>query len=371
MAIRVARNAAGNCVVFYGQTNPVYFNACLTAEVDGDYISIRNDIASSATETNGDVIRVLSTALSEFRDAENASFASAQEAADYINEIGNVTDLPTAGQSFPLSETLDFYRDETNTSVLFSNGDHHGVNSIKATVSDNGLVGILTINADVELYEIDHTSITIAGSSAGGNAQTVVNALNALFTVSALPAPIPGAVYTMDDGTPVVWNSAETDNLIGDAISYGANNSAYHGSRVWTTETINEPGEYFTFAARNVVAGGGPLLGIGLYDAGAESNDLAEIQDSTLSNSGHHGFWWSNWFYNYSGYSAPWTTYGSNSGLSYGPGWNGATSASSGTHLPTIASVALMTPHSSGVASLTKALSACGTTTLMKPTTGS
>ena len=46
-----------------------------------------------------------------------------------------------------------------------------------------------------------------------------------------------------------------------------------------------------------------------------------ELLDDTLSNSGTHGYWFSTWLYNYSGYSAPWTTYGSNSGLSYGPGW--------------------------------------------------
>lgn len=325
MAIRVARNAAGNCVVFYGQTNPVYFNACLTAIVDGDAVSVRNDIASVIDENGGsDTYEFYHIPYTEFRDAENASFESAQQAADYINSIGNVTDVPTSGQSFAPGETINFYRDETSTSILFSNGDHHGVNSIKAIVKDNGRVGIFTINAEVELYEYDYDDMLINGASAGGNAQTVVNNLNALFTVSVAPAPVPTPVYLTEDGVDVAWNSSETFDPAGDDL-FGAQSSSYHGARVWTTETINEPGEFFEFTFKNTVSGGGALIGIGLYDAGSESNDLSEILNDNLSNSGHHGYWFSNWFYNYNGYTAPWTTYGSNSGLVYGPGWNGPT----------------------------------------------
>ena len=326
MAIRVARNAAGNCVVFYGQTNPVYFNACLSAEVDGNYISVRNDIASVIDENGGgNEYEFYQIPYTEFRDADNASFESAQATADYINGIGNVTDVPTSGQSFAPGETANFYRDETSTSVLFSNGDHHGVNSIKAIVKDNGRVGIFTINADVELYEYDYEDMLIGGSSAGGNAQTVVNNLNALFTVSAVPSPIPSPTYDLADVDSLVWNARETiDPAAADEL-YGANGSSYHGARLYTTETISQPGEYFTFLARNAVSGSGPLMGIGLYDAGG--NDLTEILDDNLSNSGHHGYWFSNWFYNYNGYTAPWTTYGSNSGLVYGPGWNGSASS--------------------------------------------
>ena len=243
----------------------------------------------------------------------------------YVNAEANNTDVPTSGQSFAPGETVNFYRDETSTTVLFSNGDHHGVNSIKAVVKDNGRVGILTINADVELYEYDYEDVQIGGSSAGGNALTVVNNLNALFTVSAVPAPIPSPTYDLADVDSLVWNARETINPASSEELYGANGSSYHGARVWTTETISQPGEYFTFLARNAVSGGGALMGIGLYDAGG--NDLAEILDDSLSNSGHHGYWFSNWFYNYNGYTAPWTTYGSNSGLVYGPGWNGPTTS--------------------------------------------
>ena len=332
MAIRVARNAAGNCLVFYGQTNPVYFNACLTAEVvDTDYVNVINDISSASTQqdvTPRNEYEYYRIHYSEWRDSENGVFASAQEAADYINSIGNVTDAPTSGFVFTAQDEMDFIRDETNTSILFSNGDHHGVNSIKAVLKENGNIGLYPERTlDVELYEIPHTSVTINGSSPGNSAATVVNALNALFTVTATSSPVAVPAFTQDGGTEIEWNSAETITPVGGVadtdFGYGSTNSAYHGPRVWTTETINEPGEYFTFEVQNLVSSSGPLFGLGLYSV--DDGDLAEITDSNLSNSGHHGYWYSVWLYNYSGYTSPWTTYGSNSGLIYGPGWNGPT----------------------------------------------
>ena len=248
---------------------------------------------------------------------------SVQDVIDYINGESNKSDVVTSGSVFPQSETLDFTRDETNTSVLFSNGDHHGINALKAVAKDNGKLGIFTIRGDVELYELDHDKATIEGSApVSTTIEGVVNDLNAFFTLSALSGSVTAApVYTQQDGVNLAWNESMTHNPTGDGL-YGkpTTGTAYHGARVWTTETINEPGEYFTFEVRNMVAGGGPLLGIGLWSEG--DGDLAEVQDDSLSNSGHHGYWFSTWLYNYSGYSAPWTTYGSNSNLSYGPGWS-------------------------------------------------
>ena len=319
--IRVGRNASGNCVVFYGQTNPVYFNACLSAEIiDTDYISIKNDIATglAAGTPTYEYYRIH---FSKWQRDDLSVFTSAQEVADYINEIGNVTDVPTGGYSFQGAESLDFTHDETKTSILFSNGDHHGINSVKAVGKDNGKIGIQSIRGDFEFYELEFASCTIGGVSAGNTLQTVANNLNAFFTLSAQTAPIPAPVYTQQDGVDIAWIERETVDPVGTGL-YGSGTSGtfYHGPRVYTSETINEPGEYFTFEAKNVVAGGGPLLGLGLYSVA--NGDLTEIEDDTLSNSGHHGYFFSTWLYNYAGYTAPWTTYGSHSGLSYGPGWS-------------------------------------------------
>ncbi len=51
MAIQVIRNQDGNCIEFRGSSNPVYWNACLSAEVDPtvpDTINIINDVSTAA-----------------------------------------------------------------------------------------------------------------------------------------------------------------------------------------------------------------------------------------------------------------------------------------------------------------------------------
>ena len=51
--IRVVRNKAGNCINFVGTTNPAYWNACLSAQVDSqdpNSINVINDIRSASAE---------------------------------------------------------------------------------------------------------------------------------------------------------------------------------------------------------------------------------------------------------------------------------------------------------------------------------
>ena len=50
MAIRIVRNEQGNCINFYGSSNPTYWNACLSGEVDStdaNSVNIINDIITS------------------------------------------------------------------------------------------------------------------------------------------------------------------------------------------------------------------------------------------------------------------------------------------------------------------------------------
>ena len=50
MSIQIERNENGNCIVFKGSTQPVYWNNCLSAVGIGtDRISIKNDIRSAGT----------------------------------------------------------------------------------------------------------------------------------------------------------------------------------------------------------------------------------------------------------------------------------------------------------------------------------
>ena len=91
MAFQIIRNADGNCIEFRGSSNPVYWNACLSAEVDltvPDTINVINDVATAASaETLYEFYQIPYT---EFRDADNNPFATAQDTADYITAQGNV-----------------------------------------------------------------------------------------------------------------------------------------------------------------------------------------------------------------------------------------------------------------------------------------
>ena len=72
MAIQIVRNEDGNCIEFRGSSNPVYYNACLSAEIDAtftDTLNVINDVATSAgSET---VYEFYQIAYTEFRDANN------------------------------------------------------------------------------------------------------------------------------------------------------------------------------------------------------------------------------------------------------------------------------------------------------------
>ena len=91
MAILIKRNDAGNCITFEGSSNPVYWNACLSGEVDSttpDTINVINDIITAQTgETEYEYFRVPFT---EFADEDGNAFIDAQTAADYITLKANV-----------------------------------------------------------------------------------------------------------------------------------------------------------------------------------------------------------------------------------------------------------------------------------------
>ena len=52
MAIKIKRNEAGNCINFEGTSNPTYWNACLSGEVDSvetDTVNVINDVITADT----------------------------------------------------------------------------------------------------------------------------------------------------------------------------------------------------------------------------------------------------------------------------------------------------------------------------------
>ena len=77
MAIRIVRNEQGNCINFFGSSNPSYWNACLSAEVDNvetDSVNVINDIITSQTGvTQYEFFRIPYT---EFVKADGNVFAT-------------------------------------------------------------------------------------------------------------------------------------------------------------------------------------------------------------------------------------------------------------------------------------------------------
>jgi len=286
-----------------------------------DYVSIDVDV----TFETGKYYRVLVCADNQFdlKGLDNT-------VADPINggtqfflytertyqEITKLTGQSTVIQFTP-QDVVDFERDHTNTTIIVDNGDEFAVNAVQA-INVNGTISIVTSRGSKELYTgINHDNVTITGSSVGNTVGSVVNALNALFQVTPLDL---GGDYVSTlptlAGVSITGNFAEGQDPIGDSIYGVGTSTGQHDGRVWSDETINETGEFYEVK----ITGKGQFM-LGLYSVA--DGDLTEIENNT--GNGHTGYKWANAFYNYGSYIAPWTTYGSNSGLSYGPGWNGAT----------------------------------------------
>ena len=132
MAIRIKRNEQGNCITFEGSSNPVYWNSCLSGEVDAtdtNSVNVINDVITAQQGTKEyEFYRIPYT---EFEDKDGNAFNTAQEAADYITTNANVVGLGGDGIDM-IGTDVCFNLDDTSTSILMSTGHHFGVNSISA-----------------------------------------------------------------------------------------------------------------------------------------------------------------------------------------------------------------------------------------------
>ena len=323
MAIKIKSNDNGSCILFEGSSQPAYWYSCLRAEVDGEdatRLNVINEVrtANFLGVTEYEFYKIPFT---DFVDEEGNSFADAPATVQYINDRVNPS-TTTGGTTFAQTEAMDFELDATNTTVMFSNGDTYGVNSIHATAADDGTITITTTKASVPLYSgLNHELMTIAGASAGTSLQQVVNALNAYFAVTPVAA---GGSYVptfeTDDGVTVQGVSEEgTTPITGSPthlLTTGSDTSSGHGARFWSTDTIDASGEYYTVK----MTGQGRFI-LALSDVNDSAMQTALTNDS---GNGHSGITWGLAVYDYGSYKAPWTTYGSG-GLSYGPGWNSST----------------------------------------------
>ena len=98
MSIKIKRNEAGNCITFEGSSNPVYWNSCLSGEIDSSdntLVNVINDIRTAQSGTP--FYEFFRIPYTDFLDADGNSFSTAQDCVDYINQEANVLEATLAG----------------------------------------------------------------------------------------------------------------------------------------------------------------------------------------------------------------------------------------------------------------------------------
>ena len=342
MAIRIARNAAGNCINFIGSSMPAYYNACLSGSVDSNdstLVNVINDI-HTANNPNGEVrYEFYQIPFTEFTDANGAAFADAQAAADYITQEGNVLGVSDTGTDLN-GITVNFRLDQTSTSIIMDNGAAFGVNTIKAVPASDGTIHINAIGAGVpsdssepDTHEhfqgLQHTNVQINGVAVSGGINDVCNALNELFTVGAFESVVisdPHSTLVADvsgDVTSTTLHGTYGVDPIGDDVYGSSSNGSLNGFK--TVETIDQAGEYFTFDIRNESQiGFGLVISDAAYAAGSypAGSNTTYLNPSTFGtgNSAHYGFQFSHWFHPTP--NGSWTNYGALTGYIQGAAWS-------------------------------------------------
>ena len=330
--------STGN-ILFSGEKHniPPQVLGTLVAEEDPRSDDVKPRIRIKRMNDDGTLDRYLLRRKPAFRifcfqegDQAPSRVSMADNRADMIAEVlaylNNLfTEIPATTSTvleFGPDDTLDAARDATNTTVLFDNGKEHAVNAILAVQNEVGLIDVLDhATQQIHFRNVRHDKVTIVGSAAGNNVISVVNALNALFTVNPLGAGyVPTEILPTLEGVEITYNQAEEtipstdDPVTGNDHLQVATGNDPHGSRLWSNEMIDEAGEYFDFK----ITGKGQFL-LGFYEIGIDEANLAE---GTTGNH-HTGMFWSLSLYNYGSYMGPHTIYGRSPGLTYGPGWNG------------------------------------------------
>lgn len=77
--IKIKRNEAGNCITFEGSSNPVYWNSCLSGEIDSTdstLINVVNDIITA--QSGSKQYEFFRIPFTNFLDADGNSFSTAQ-----------------------------------------------------------------------------------------------------------------------------------------------------------------------------------------------------------------------------------------------------------------------------------------------------
>ena len=210
MAIKIVRNEAGNCVTFQGSSNPVYWNSCLSGEVDSvdsNAVNIKNDIRTIAEDRT--IYEFFRIPYTEFLDADGNSFANAQAAADYITQEANV--LGSIGEQVASdTDTFDFYIDARDNTVIMSTGDYFPVNTIQAVLNTDTINISSIVGSKIYYSGINPDNVSIDSVALLGSDNDKVNTLNALFQNSG----------TASTDLPNITSSLSVSLTQGDTLNY-------------------------------------------------------------------------------------------------------------------------------------------------------
>jgi len=287
MAIRIARNDAGNCINFFGSSNPTYWNAVLEGEINEDNPNNVNVVNTVRTlEQEGVVYEFFNLPYTDFVDKDENTFENASECAQYITENANVSG--TSGTFiFNQTDTLDAQREATNTTVLFSNGDIFAVNSLHASAASNGTITIDTIVGDKDVYlNLRYYNVSVNGGAVSfNNVNAAVDRLNEVLSGQAVGSD-PGAADSdasteSADGNFVIYGDRITN--VGDVYTSTLEVGNFDTSNgMISAETISEPGEYFEFTQNSDWNSAGTGFTFGLFDE--TTYDQSDLEEDVAGN---------------------------------------------------------------------------------------
>ena len=251
--IKIVRNDAGNCINFVGSSNPAYWNACLSAQVNAanaNNVDIKNDIRT--VNVNEPIYEFFNVPYTDFGDKDGNAFSNVTECVEYINTQANVSGN-TGRFILDATDTLDFSIDDTNTTVLLDNGDNYPVNSITAQENSDGHIDIVAHAGSIIIYkDLRVANTTIDNVAVTQTLATAVNELNALFSQTGTSS---GGV------APVITSSLAVSLTYGTTLNYTAtatNGVAYE----WT----NLPSGITTVDGNSRKIIGGSNLSSGTYN---------------------------------------------------------------------------------------------------------
>ena len=190
-----------------------------------------------------------------------------QQVVDYLNAEFN----DFSQNSLEFGEAINFFRDATNTSIFNSQGDAFDVNAVR-TINNNGSISIVNYNSTITYYnDILFELVTINDEAAGNDVDSVVNELNALFTVNAIGGGTETNYITivLDSGTAATLETGSAVSSSNNFISYNTGSGV--DSWVITDETINDNGEYFRFAWKQDSLSDDGLAYLGLVDVSSSA----------------------------------------------------------------------------------------------------